>query len=175
MEENDPLIQHVITCLYSILKLNFKTLLPSNPQHITIYQNVKTIIIKCLEKYLTMKNPPKFITINIADCFSILILSGVFSNWTTCISELIEESKRKNILIIYYIVLRALADINILIYYRKKYEEDDEDGEDIKLTQPLLLIDGERMKIKGELINNNKIVIEYIIDIYNKIKNINDN
>ena len=175
MEENDPLIQHVITCLYSILKLNFKTLLPSNPQHITIYQNVKTIIIKCLEKYLTMKNPPKFITINIADCFSILILSGVFSNWTTCISDLIEESKRKNILIIYYIVLRALADINILIYYRKKYEEDDEDGEDIKLTQPLLLIDGERMKIKGELINNNKIVMKYIIDIYNIIKNINDN
>ena len=39
-----------------------------------------------------MNNPSKSITKDIADCLSIIILSGVFYHWTNVISDLIQES-----------------------------------------------------------------------------------
>ena len=172
MEENNPLILHIISCMFSLLKTNIKSFLSKNPQSNVIYQKIQTLLMKCFEKYLNMKNPHKLITRNISDCFSILILGGVFCHWTECISDLIEMSKKSNNLKVCYIILRALADIDILIYYKKNYDNDDED---IKETQPLILLNGERLKLKGELIGNNKIVMKYIIDIFNVIETITDN
>ena len=170
MNDNNPLVIYIITDIYSLLKSHFKDLISNNPQNKDIYQNTKILIMKCIEKYLKMNDLHHIITRNISDCLSIIILSGVFNNWDTCISDLIQECMKGN-LILCYLVLRALADIDVLIYYKKNDDLDEEDDEDDnKETQPLILNDGERMKIKGELIKNKEIVMKFIIAIYNGIK-----
>ena len=166
MEETNPLLVHIISCIFDLLKKHFKLLLSTNPKNKGIYQNIKTLIMKCLERYLRMNNPNKLITTYIAECLSILILSGVFYHWTSCIPDLIEESMNSN-LTLCYLVLRALADIDILIYYNRIEEEEE-------YTNPLIINNGERLQIKDKLINNNEIVMKYIIFIFNGIKDISD-
>ena len=165
MEETNKLLIHIISCIFDLLKKHFKLLLSMDPKNKGIYDNIKILIMKCLERYLTMNNPDKLMTRYVADCLSVLILGGVFYHWTSCIPDLINESMKSN-LNLCYLVLRALADIDILIHYNRIEEE--------SYTSPLIISNGERMQIKDKLINHNEIVIKYIIYIYNGIKNISD-
>ena len=165
MEETNKLLIHIISCIFDLLKKHFKLLLSMDPKNKGIYDNIKILIMKCLERYLTMNNPDKLMTRYVADCLSVLILGGVFYHWTSCIPDLISESMKSN-LNLCYLVLRALADIDILIHYNRIEEE--------SYTSPLIISNGERMQIKDKLINHNEIVIKYIIYIYNGIKNISD-
>ena len=136
-----------------------------DPQNKGIYQNIKTLIMKCLERYLQMNNPEKLITRYIAECLSILILSGVNYHWTSCIPDLIKESMNNSTMC--YLVLRALGAIDILIYYNRIEEEGN--------SSPLIISNGERFQIKDKLINNNEIVTKYVIFIFNGIKDISGN
>ena len=165
MEETDKLLIHIISCIFDLLKKHFKLLLSMDPKNKGLYDNIKILIMKCLERYLNMNNPHKLLTIYIADCLSVLILAGVFYHWTSCIPDLINESMKSN-LNLCYIVLRALADIDILIHYNRIEEE--------SYSNPLIISHGERMQIKDKLINHNEIVMKYIIYIYDGIKNISD-
>ena len=170
MDDNNPFIIYIISDIYSLLKSHFKELISDNPNNKNIYQNTKNLIMKCVEKYLRMNNLHPLTTRNISDCLSIIILAAAFNNWETCISELIKECMKGNPNLC-YLVLRALADIELLIFYKNKDELDEEDNKErIEITQPLSLNDGERMKIKGELIKNKEIVIKFIVHIYKGIK-----
>ena len=155
---------HIISCIFGLMKKHFKLLLSTNPQNKGIYTNIKNLIMKCIEKYLKMSNPNKSITKDIADCLSILILSGVFYHWTNVISDLIQESV--NNITLCYLVLLALGDIDILIHYNKTEEE--------SYSNPLVISNGERMQIKDKLINNNEIVMKYIIIIFKGIKDFSE-
>ena len=149
MEETNKLLIHIISCIFDLLKKHFKLLLSMDPKNKGIYDNIKILIMKCdnikilimkcLERYLTMNNPDKLMTRYVADCLSVLILGGVFYHWTSCIPDLINESMKSN-LNLCYLVLRALADIDILIHYNRIEEE--------SYTSPLIISNGERMQIK---------------------------
>ena len=76
-----------------------------------LYPDIKALIMKCIAKYLNMKNF-KEITRDMAGCLSLLILAGVFYHWPNCIKELIQECMNGN-LTLCYLVLRSLADIDI--------------------------------------------------------------
>ena len=144
------------------MKKHFKLLLSTDFPEQGKYTNIKNLIMKCIKRYLKMNNPSKSITKDIADCLSIIILSGVFYHWTNVISDLIQESYTNSNLTLYYLVLLALADIDILIHYNKTEEE--------SYSNPLIISNGERMKIKDKLFNNSEIVMKYIIFIFKGIK-----
>ena len=144
------------------MKKHFKLLLSTDSPDQGKYTNIKNLIMKCIKRYLKMNNPSKSITKDIADCLSIIILSGVFYHWTNVISDLIQESYTNSNLTLYYLVLLALADIDILIHYNKTEEE--------SYSNPLIISNGERMKIKDKLFNNSEIVMKYIIFIFKGIK-----
>ena len=144
------------------MKKHFKLLLSTDSPDQGKYTNIKNLIMKCIKRYLKMNNPSKSITKDIADCLSIIILSGVFYHWTNVISDLIQESYNNSNLTLYYLVLLALADIDILIHYNKTEEE--------SYSNPLIISNGERMKIKDKLFNNSEIVMKYIIFIFKGIK-----
>ena len=153
---------HIISCIFGLMKKHFKLLLSTDFPEQGKYTNIKNLIMKCIKRYLKMNNPSKSITKDIADCLSIIILSGVFYHWTNVISDLIQESYTNSNLTLYYLVLLALADIDILIHYNKTEEE--------SYSNPLIISNGERMKIKDKLFNNSEIVMKYIIFIFKGIK-----
>ena len=152
---------HIISCIFGLMKKHFKLLLSTDSPDQGKYTNIKNLIMKCIKRYLKMNNPSKSITKDIADCLSIIILSGVFYHWTNVISDLIQESYTNSNLTLYYLVLLALADIDILIHYNKTEEE--------SYSNPLIISNGERMKIKDKLFNNSEIVMKYIIFIFKEI------
>jgi hypothetical protein len=79
LDENNRLIDHVITYMYSLLKTNVSLLLSTNQKDCHIFINVKNIFIKCIKnKYLKMNNPSKTMMKTISDCLSIIIICGVY-------------------------------------------------------------------------------------------------
>ena len=59
MEETNKLLIHIISCIFDLLKKHFKLLLSMDPKNKGIYDNIKILIMKCLERYLTINNPDK--------------------------------------------------------------------------------------------------------------------
>ena len=107
---------HVVISIYSLLKKHIRLLLSIDPKDSEYYKKVKLLIMKCIrDKYLKMKNPTRIMR-DIADSLTLLILSGIFYHWPTCIEDLIKESMQGN-LEFCYLVLRALGDIDLLIHY----------------------------------------------------------
>ena len=164
LDENSSLLGHITVNIFGILKQNFSLLISNNPQNNNIYDEVKNLVFRCLEeKYLNMKNPEELIRRNMSDIITILILGGINYHWEECIPQLIQASINGNTFNLYYLILRALADIDYLIHYNYSEEEDYENE--------IYISTGERMKIKDKLINNKDIVIKYIFYIFNMINN----
>lgn len=160
-------IKEVIILIFNLLKKHFRLLMSTENENINIYPKIKALIMKCLEKYLKMEKPvDDNITRQVADCICTLILTGSFHHWTTCISELINESIKGNDDLC-YIVLRALGDIDYLILYTVSEEN--------SYTNPIYITGADKERIKGGLINNNQIVKDFIIMIYENLKNFSDN
>lgn len=159
-------LRQVVTLIFNLLKKHFRLLMSTENENINIYPKVKVLIMKCLEKYLKMEKPAKdVITRDIADCICTIILSGCFHHWTTCISELINESIKGNDDLC-YIVLRALGDIDYLIFFYTEREEN--------YTNPIYITGADKERVKGGLINNNQIVKNFIIMIYANLKNLDN-
>lgn len=150
--------------IYSLLKKHIKLLLSINPKEANYYKKVKLLIMKCItDKYLKMNNPT-IIMRDMADSLTVLILSGIFYHWPTCIQDLINESM-KNSVEFCYLVLRALGDIDLLIHYNRENTKDESYEDSIIISQK------EKMQIKDKLIENKDIVINFLLNIYNNIGN----
>ena len=167
MDENNILINHVITSIFGLIKSNMYHLLSTNAKDIEIYKNVKYLILNCIKnKYLKMKNPNTIIRKNISDSLTLVILSGIIYHWTSAIQDLINECNNQGNLEYIYIVLRALGSIDYLLHYKREIliEENYEDS--IKISQK------DKIRIKVKLIENKNIVIGFLLNIYNNINNI---
>ena len=167
IEEKNPLIDHVIISIFGLLKTHIKLLLSTNKKDEEIYNNVKILIIKCLkDKYLKMTNPSYTVRKTISDSLTLLILSGVFYHWPTCIEDLINESMKENIEFC-YIVLRALGSIDLLIHYNRKNTKEEYDDS-------IIISQKEKMQIKDKLVEKKELVVNFILNIYQNINNIQD-
>ena len=150
--------------IYGLLKKHIKLLLSTNPKDANYYKTVKMLIMNCInDKYLKMNNPI-IIMRDMADSLTILILSGIFYHWPTCIQDLINESMQKSVEFI-YLVLRALGDIDLLIHYNRENTKDESYEDSIIISQK------EKMQIKDKLIENKDMVINFLLNIYNNIGN----
>ena len=144
-----------------------KLLISTSKNDEIIYNNVKLLIIKCLKnKYLKMNNPSFTTRKTISDTMTLLILSGVFYHWPTCIQDLINESMKEN-LEFCYIVLRAIGSIDLFIHYKRKNASEEYD-DSINISQK------EKIQIQEKLIENKDFVINFILNIFNNINNINN-
>ena len=130
-----------------------------------IYEKIKKLILECLSKYLKMSKPKNSTSSSMADCITALILSGIIDHWKSCISDLINECMKGN-KVLCFIVLRALADIDLLIHYSKTEED--------SYSNPISIQTVDKMKIEQKLIDNNAIVKKFIINIDNVIKNFSE-
>ena len=130
-----------------------------------IYEKIKKLILECLSKYLKMSKPKNSTSSSMADCITALILSGIIDHWKSCISDLIDECMKGN-KVLCFIVLRALADIDLLIHYSKTEED--------SYSNPISIQTVDKMKIEQKLIDNNAIVKKFIINIDNVIKNFSE-
>ena len=135
-------------------------------ENIYIYETIKKLILDCLAKYLQMSKPKNSTSSSMADCITALILSGIIDHWKNCISDLIDECMKGN-KVLCFIVLRALADIDLLIHYSKTEEDN--------YTNPISIQTVDKMKIEQKLIDNNQKVKKFIIDIDNSIKTFAEN
>ena len=165
LDENNRLIDHVITYMYSLLKTNISLLLSTNQKDCHIFINVKNIFIKCIKnKYLKMNNPSKTMMKTISDCLSIIIICGVYYHWPSCIKDLINESTKENLKFC-YIVLRALGSIDYILNFNRGNLV----GEDY--ADSVIILQRDKQIIEGKLIENKDIVIKYLLNIYNNINN----
>lgn len=171
MDENNHLFKHVITCIFSLLKKNISLLLSINAKDAQIYTNVKNLILGIIKnKYLLLKFPENMIRKTVSDSLTVIILSGIFYHWTTCIEDLINECTTQGNLEFIYIVLRALGSIDLLIHYNNERYIDESYEDSVKISQK------EKSLIKDKLIENRKFVINFLLNIYNNLNSIsNDN
>ena len=168
LDENNVLIDHVITYMYSLLKTNISLLLSTNPKDSDIYKKVKIIFIKCIKnKYLKMNNPSKIMMKTISDCLTIVIICGVYYHWPTCIKDLINESLKENLKLC-YIILRALGSIDYIINYNRGILVGQDYADSVIISQR------DKQIIKDKLIDNKDLVIKYLLNINNNIHNFND-
>ena len=169
MNENDPLFAHVITCIFSLLKKNISLLLSTNAKDAEIYKGVKNLILGIIKyKYLNIKEPGKLIRKTISDSLTVIIISGIFYHWTTCIEDLIKECYSSGNLEYIYIVLRALGSIDLLIHYNSEILKDEAYEDSVKISQK------GKQQIKDKLIDNRKFVIDFLLNIYKHIGNISN-
>jgi hypothetical protein len=140
--------------------------LSTNLKDSEIYRNVKNLIIDSIKnKYLKMNNPSNNVRKTISDSLTLIILSGIFYHWTTCINDLINECTTQGNLEYIFIVLRALGSIDLLIHYNNETTKEESYEDSIKISQK------EKMQIKDKLIENKNIVIKFLLTIYNNINN----
>ena len=165
MDENNPLISHVISNIYSCLKEHMDYLCSIKDKESEIYNDIKNYVIKCLNKYLNINNPDNLIRKNISDILMIILLSGLFYCWPNSIEDLINETKNSNLnngIEFCYIVLRALGSIDLLI--NKK---------EISFEKTIYISEKEKYLSK-KLIEKKNIVKDFLLDIYNNINNISN-
>lgn len=162
-DQNDPLLDHIIICIYGLLKKHIQILISANLNRKEIYNDIKTLIFECVKKrYLNLDNPTYIMRNYICDCISILIISGITSSWSTCIADLIKEAKSGNTELI-FIALRAIADCDLIINF---YESDNDDN---YWDDNLNFKEMEKKEIKNQLINNSELVFGFINEIYSII------
>ena len=158
------LIDHIILYMFSLLKKNINLLLSTNAKDYDVYKNVKNILIKCIkDRYLKMNNPSIIMRKTIADSLTLVIISGIYFHWPTCIKDLINESTKGN-LEFCYIVLRALGSIDLLIHYGGNLLDEN-------YADSIIISEKDKLLIKEKLIENKDLVIKYLLNIYNNINN----
>ena len=166
MDESNPLLDHILSCIFGLLKKHFSLLISDNPQYKGLYDIIKKLIIqKCLKKFLSLNNPSRNLTNNMSGCFTLLIIGGSIFHWTNCIPELIEECYKNSNSSFCYIILRALGYIDSFIHYNRDKKSSYDDI--------LILTFRERNKIKDKLTDNNKYVFKFIFDKFCEIENNN--
>ncbi len=159
-----------MTILFSLLKKNINLLLSMIGKDSEIYNGVKNLILSCIKnKYLEMNNPSIIVRKNVSDSLTLIILSGIFHHWKTCIPDLINECYKKGNLEYIYIILRALGTIDLLIHFNREKAEEERYEDNIRISQK------EKNQIKDKLIENKNIVISFLLNIYNNLNNISDN
>ena len=169
-EPNHPLLDHIIICIYGLLKKHIMTLVSTYLKKENIYNDIKALIFECVKKrYLNLKNPSNLIRKNICDCISILIISGITCSWKTCIIDLINEAKNGDNELT-FITLRSIADCDLVMNFFKS-ENDDEYWDD-----SLNLEKQEKDRIKDKLIEHSALIFNFIYeDVYLKINNFEKN
>ena len=169
--QNDPLLDHIIICIFGLLKEHITTLVLANKNNQNIYNDIKRLILECLKKrYLSLDNPTYIMRNYICDCISILIISGITCSWKTCIQDLIAETKNGNPELI-FIALRSIADCNIIMNFYTK-EIKDEETNDWDWNDNLNIKNDEKNKIKDKLKENTDIVFDFISCVYSNINKI---
>ena len=128
-DQNDPLLDHIIICIYGLLKEHIATLISTNKSQQKIYADIKGLIFECVKKrYLNVVNPSYIMRKNICDCLSILIISGITCSWKSSIEDLIKEANSDNPEMI-FIALRAIADCDLIMnFYESKNEKENDDN-----------------------------------------------
>ena len=116
-----------------------------------------------------MNNPSNIVRKTISDSLTLIILSGIFYHWTTCIEELINECCKQGNLEYIYIVLRALGSIDLIVHYNREKSEEENYEDIVKISQK------EKIQIKDKLIENKNIVINFLLNIYNNLDKISNN
>ena len=155
-DPNNALLDHIIICIYGLLKKHIISLVSNYENKQNIYNDIKSLIFECVKKrYLGLENPTNIMRKNICDCISILIITGISSSWETCISDLINEAKN-GIPELTFIALRSIADCDLIMNFFNN-ENDDEYWDD-KLEFQIQ----EKNKIKEKLIENTELIFNFI-------------
>ena len=163
-DQNDPLLDHIIICIYGLLKKHIATLISTNIKQQNIYNDIKALILECLKKrYLNLGNPTYIMRNYICDCLSILIISGITCSWQTCIQDLINEAKSGNNPELIFIALRSIADCSIIMNFYGK-ETDDEYWDD-----NLNIQNKQKNEIKNKLMENSDLILTFIDAVYSNI------
>ena len=192
MNPNDPLLDHVILCIYDLLKKHILTLISKSEKNINIYRDIKSLIFQCVNtRYLELENPSNIMKNCICDCISILIISGITHTWENCIEELIQnvEISNNNKSELIYICLKAIADCNNIMNFMNKEKEGDnkergynnendynKDNDDNKDNDKdfndefwddnLNIEDKKKNEIKDKLMSKSGIILEFINKVY---------
>ena len=167
--QNDPLLDHIIICIYGLLKEHITTLVSTNINQKNIYNDIKTLIFECVKKrYLNLENPSNIMRKNICDCISILIISGITCSWTTSIEDLIKEANSENQELT-YIALRSIADCDLIMNF---YESENDDN---YWDDNLNFHNKQKNEIKNKLIENSELVFSFINNVYTNINKFEKN
>ena len=175
MNPNDPLLDHIILCIFNLLQKHILTLISKCEKDISIYKDIKTLIFQCVNtRYLELDNPTNIMENTICDCISILIISGITHSWENCIEELIQnaEISNNNKQKLIYICLKAVADCGEIMNFIKEEKEDDNgrdnsnknDNNDIEefWDDKLNIEDKKKNEIKDKLMSKSGIIIDFI-------------
>ena len=155
-DQNDPLLDHIIICIYGLLKKHIQTLISANLNRKDVYNDIKTLIFECVKKrYLNLENPTYIMRNYICDCISILIISGITSSWNMCIEDLITEAKSGNAELI-FIALRAIADCDLIMNFY------DSDNNDNYWDDNLNFKENEKKEIKKKLKEKSDVIFGFM-------------
>ena len=123
-DSQNLILDHIITCIYGLLKKHILTLIKENEKQVNIYNDIKLLVFQCVNKrYLNLDNPSYTMKNKICECISILIISGITHSWKSSIEDLIKEAENnnnKNKAELIYICLRAIADCNSIINLKEE-------------------------------------------------------
>ena len=163
-DPNNTLLDHIIICIYGLLKKHIISLISNYENKQGIYNDIKSLIFECVKKrYLGLENPTNIMRKNICDCISILIITGISSSWETCISDLINEAKTGTPELT-FIAIRSIADCDLIMNFFNN-ENDDEYWDD-----KLDFQNQEKDKIKKKLIENTELIFNFIYnEVYSNI------
>ena len=172
-DQNDPLLDHIIICIYGLLKEHIATLISTNKSQQKIYADIKGLIFECVNKrYLKVVNPSYIMRKNICDCLSILIISGITCSWKSSIEDLIKEANGDNPEMI-FIALRAIADCDLIMnFYESKNEKENDDN---YWDDNLHFHNEQKLEIKKCLIEKSEIVFNFIDKVYININKFEKN
>ena len=169
-DPNNTLLDHIIICIYGLLKKHIISLVSNYENKQGIYNDIKSLIFECVKKrYLGLENPTNIMRKNICDCISILIITGISSSWESCISDLINEAKT-GAPELTFIAIRSIADCDLIMNFFNN-ENDDEYWDD-----KLDFQNQEKDKIKKMLIGNTDLIFNFIYnEVYSNINKFENN
>ena len=77
INKNEPILDHIIICIYDLLANYIKILVPTDTCQANIYNDFKSLIFRYINKrYLNLDNHTNIMKNFKCDCISILIISG---------------------------------------------------------------------------------------------------
>ena len=162
-DQNDPLLDHIIICIYGLLKKHILTLVEANINQKGVYNDIKNLILEIVNnRYIKLDNPSYIMRNYICDCISILIISGITSSWTTCIQDLINETNSGNPEMI-FIVLRSIADCDSIMNFYENENDDFYWDDNLQFQQ------NEKKEIKKKLIENQPLIFDFIGKVYSNV------
>ena len=172
IDSKNALLDHIIICIYDLLKKHILTLISTNENQINIYEDIKSLIFECVNKrYLELENPSYAMKNFICGCISILIISGITHSWQNCIEDLIlnAERNKNNKPELIYICLKSIADCNSIMNFMNKDDNDEywDDSLNFKSTK--------KMDIKDKLKSKERIIFEFINKVYLEFNNYEKN